>query len=112
MIPGKGQFDMACEVDLVAAQLSATLRAARHHTLLICDKNVVNVLAYARLVLPTTAGGSDAARVEGRADIGQLGVTVAATDVPEGPLAPRTDAVATPSGDPRRERLPLAMPRS
>jgi thymidylate kinase len=61
VIHGKGGFDLACEVDLFAAQLSATLRAARHHRLLICDKTVVNVLAYAQMVLATTPGGPDAA---------------------------------------------------
>jgi hypothetical protein len=61
VIYGKGSFDLACEVDLFAAHLSATLRAARHHRLLVCDKTVVNVLAYARLVLATTPGGPDAA---------------------------------------------------
>jgi hypothetical protein len=51
VIHGKGNFDLATEVDLFAAQISATLRAARHHRLLICDKTIVNVLAYARIVL-------------------------------------------------------------
>jgi AAA domain len=60
VIHGKGAFDLACEVDLFAAHLSTTLRAARHHTLLICDKTVVNVLAYARLVLAAPAGSHDA----------------------------------------------------
>lgn len=36
--------------------MSATLRAARHHNLLICDKTIVNVLAYAWLVVPIVAG--------------------------------------------------------
>jgi hypothetical protein len=52
VIHGKGRFDLATEVDLFAAQLSATLRAARHQRQLICDKTIVKVLAYARLVLP------------------------------------------------------------
>ncbi|MDG4797183.1 ATP-binding protein [Micromonospora sp. WMMD1082] len=64
VIHGKGGFDLACEVDLFAAQLSATLRAARHHALLICDKTVVNVLAYARMVLAPEPGGTDAAVLE------------------------------------------------
>lgn len=64
VIHGKGGFDLACEVDLFAAQVSATLRAARHPRLLICDKTVVNVLAYARLVLATVPGGPDAAVLE------------------------------------------------
>jgi predicted ATPase len=47
----KGAFDLETEVDLFAAQLSAQLRAARHHAMIICDKTIANVLAYARLVL-------------------------------------------------------------
>lgn len=46
-----GAFDLVTELDLYAAQLSAQLRAARHHALLITDKTVMNVPAYARLVL-------------------------------------------------------------
>jgi hypothetical protein len=61
VIHGKGTFDLATEVDLFAAQLSAQLRAARHHHLLICDKTIVNVLAYARLILPTVPGRREAA---------------------------------------------------
>jgi predicted ATPase len=48
---GSGDFDLVCEVDLFAAQLSAQLRAARHQRLLVCDKTVVNVLGYARQFL-------------------------------------------------------------
>ncbi len=55
-----GGFDLATEVDLFAAQLSTSLRAARHQHLLICDKTIVNVLAYARMVLPAPPGGHDA----------------------------------------------------
>jgi predicted ATPase len=61
VIHGKGSFDLATEIDLFAAQLTTQLRTARHHQLLICDKTVVNVLAYARLVLTTRPGGPDAA---------------------------------------------------
>jgi predicted ATPase len=64
VIHGKGEFDLTCELDLFAAQLSATLRAARHQRLLICDKTIVNVLAYARLVLATTPETADSAVVE------------------------------------------------
>jgi predicted ATPase len=49
----KGQFDLETEVDLFASHLSNQLRAARHHTMVISDKTIANVLAYARLVLPT-----------------------------------------------------------
>ena len=67
VIHGKGHFDLVTEVDLFAAQLSATLRAARHHHLLICDKTVVNVLAYARMVLGATPDTHDAAVLDAMA---------------------------------------------
>jgi predicted ATPase len=53
VVHGKGAFDLETEVDLFAAQLSAQLRAARQHTMVICDKTIANVLAYAWLVLET-----------------------------------------------------------
>jgi predicted ATPase len=53
VVHGKGAFDLETEVDLFAAQLSAQLRAARQHTMLVCDKTIANVLAYAWLVLET-----------------------------------------------------------
>lgn len=53
VVHGKGAFDLETEVDLFAAQLSAQLRAARQHTMIVCDKTIANVLAYARLVLQT-----------------------------------------------------------
>ena len=53
VVHGKGTFDLETEVDLFAAQLSAQLRAARQHTMIICDKTIANVLAYAWLVLET-----------------------------------------------------------
>lgn len=48
VIHGRGDFDLVAEVDLFGAQLSEQLRASRHLQLLICDKTVINVLAYAR----------------------------------------------------------------
>jgi hypothetical protein len=39
VIHGKGVYDLATEVDLYAAHLSATLRGARQYHLLICDKD-------------------------------------------------------------------------
>jgi hypothetical protein len=54
VLHGRGDFDLDAEVDLFGAQLSAQLRAARHHSLLLADKTLCNVLAYARLVLNTT----------------------------------------------------------
>ena len=50
---GKGAFDLETEVDLFAAQLSAQLRAVRQHTMIIADKTIANVMAYAWLVLQT-----------------------------------------------------------
>jgi predicted ATPase len=46
-----GPFDLTAELDLYAAQVAAQLRAARNYKLLITDKTVMNVTAYARLVL-------------------------------------------------------------
>jgi predicted ATPase len=51
---GPTGFDLVAELDLYAAQLTAQLRAARHHRMLITDKTIMNVTAYARLVLDTT----------------------------------------------------------
>jgi predicted ATPase len=63
VIHDRGTFDLVTEVDLFAAQLTSQLRASRHHALLICDKTVVNVLAYARLVLEAPPGSQTAAVV-------------------------------------------------
>jgi len=61
VVHGKGQFDLETEADLFAAQLSAQLRAARQHSMIIADKTIANVLAYARIVLPAPAGSRQAA---------------------------------------------------
>jgi hypothetical protein len=61
VVRDKGQFDVECEAGLFAAQLSAQLRAARQHTMIICDKTIANVLAYAWLVLPAPPGSREAA---------------------------------------------------
>lgn len=47
-----GTFDVVAEPDALGAQLTAQLRTARHHQLLICDKTLVNVVAYAQMLLP------------------------------------------------------------
>jgi hypothetical protein len=60
VIYGQGDFDLIAEVDLFGAQLSEQLRASRHLQLLICDKTVANVLAYARLVLDGSPGSHTA----------------------------------------------------
>lgn len=61
VLHGKGVFDLTAELDLFATQITATLRTARHHRLLITDKTPANVLALARLVLDT--GQADTAPV-------------------------------------------------
>jgi predicted ATPase len=100
VIHDRGTFDLATEVDLFAAQLTSQLRASRHHALLICDKTVVNVLAYARLVLDPPPGTREAA-------------VVAAMEVFCRAWAPVYDAVfycpdrfgAQQGGDPFRARV-------
>jgi hypothetical protein len=52
VVYGRGRFDVDTEADLFGAQLSAQLRAARQHTMIICNKTIANELAYAWLVLP------------------------------------------------------------
>jgi predicted ATPase len=64
VVHGQGTFDLETEVDLFGAQLSAQLRAARQHTMIIADKTVANVLAYAWLVLQTPPGSREAAVLE------------------------------------------------
>ena len=61
VVHGRGQFDLEAEADLFGAQLSAQLRAARQHTMIVCDKTIANVLAYARLVLTAPPGSREAA---------------------------------------------------
>lgn len=51
VVHGRGRFDVNTEADLFGAQLSAQLRAARQHTMIICNKTIANELAYAWLVL-------------------------------------------------------------
>jgi nicotinamide riboside kinase len=52
VLHGTGEFDVITELDTFARQLTSQLRAARHHSLLITDKTLLNVIAYARLLLP------------------------------------------------------------
>jgi predicted ATPase len=61
VVHGRGRSDLETEADLFGAQLSAQLRAARQHTMIICDKTIANVLAYAWLVLPARPGSREAA---------------------------------------------------
>ena len=61
VVHGRGQFDLETEADLFGAQLSGQLRAARQHTMIICDKTIANVLACARVVLTAPPGSREAA---------------------------------------------------
>lgn len=54
-------FDLAAEVDVFAAHLQYQLRTARNHQLLIADKTIINVLAYAWMLLGVEPGSIDAA---------------------------------------------------
>jgi hypothetical protein len=52
VLHGKGEFDLVAELDTFAQQFTDQLRAAGHYDLLITDKTPLNVVAYARLLLP------------------------------------------------------------
>ena len=58
---GKGDFDLVTQVDLFAAQLVGQIRHARGRRLLIADKTIANVLAYARIFVDHQSGGHDEA---------------------------------------------------
>jgi hypothetical protein len=60
VLHGARDFDLTAELDLYAAALSAQLRAARNYSLLITDKTVMNVTAYARLLLKSLSPGDAA----------------------------------------------------
>ena len=60
VLHGRGEFDLAAEVDVFAAELIDQLRAARNHQLLITDKTIVNVVAYARMLMAFEPGTIDA----------------------------------------------------
>lgn len=60
----RGTFDLAAEVDVFAGHLQAQLRTARNHQLLIADKAIINVLAYARMLFDIAPGSIDAAVLE------------------------------------------------
>jgi predicted ATPase len=61
VIHGHGAFDLIAEVDVFAAHLRYQLRTARNHQMLIADKTIINVLAYARMLLDIVPGSLDAA---------------------------------------------------
>jgi thymidylate kinase len=46
-----GDFDMALELDIFAAHITNSLRAARSHEVVLCDKTPTNVLAYCKMLL-------------------------------------------------------------
>lgn len=46
-----GDFDMALELDIFAAHITNSLRAARSHKVVLCDKTPTNVLAYCKMLL-------------------------------------------------------------
>lgn len=52
VVHGRGDIDVSAELQIFASQIAREQLLARYGGLLICDKTVVNVLAYARLVLP------------------------------------------------------------
>jgi predicted ATPase len=56
VLRGRGTFDIVAELDTFAAMLTSQLRAARHHSVLVADKTLVNVVAYARSLLPERDG--------------------------------------------------------
>jgi nicotinamide riboside kinase len=59
VVHNRGGFDLAAEVQVFAAHLDLQLRTARNHQLLIADKTIVNVLAYARLLLDPPPGSRE-----------------------------------------------------
>ncbi|MGH3937718.1 MAG: AAA family ATPase [Pseudonocardiaceae bacterium] len=61
VIHQRGTFDLAAEVDVFAAHLQYQLRTARNHRLLFADKTIINVLAYARILLDIASDSLDAA---------------------------------------------------
>jgi hypothetical protein len=60
VIHQRGTFDLAAEVDVFAAHLLLHLRTARNHQLLVADKTIINVLAYARILLDVAPDSIDA----------------------------------------------------
>lgn len=55
-----GDFDMALELDIFAAHIMNSLRAARSHEVVLCDKTPTNVLAYCKMLLRVEPGTWDA----------------------------------------------------
>jgi predicted ATPase len=52
-------FDLICEVDLFAAQITNQIRASRNHMLLVADKTIANVLAYCQHIFKESPTAED-----------------------------------------------------
>ncbi|MGQ0777632.1 MAG: hypothetical protein ACT4NY_25030 [Pseudonocardiales bacterium] len=73
VIHQRGTFDLAAEVDVFATHLQYQLRTARNHQLLIADKTIINVLAYARMLLDIAPDSIDAAVLDAMETDGSAG---------------------------------------
>lgn len=54
-----GEIDIATELHLFGSQLAGEQALARHHDLVLCDKSLLSVNAYSRLLLDGGLNGSD-----------------------------------------------------
>jgi predicted ATPase len=63
VIHNAGDFDMLLELDIFAAHITNTLRAARSHDVVLADKTPTNVLAYCKMLIHTEPGTWDAEMV-------------------------------------------------
>jgi predicted ATPase len=63
VIHNAGDFDMPLELDIFAAHITNTLRAARSHDVVLADKTPTNVLAYCKMLIHTEPGTWDAEMV-------------------------------------------------
>ena len=61
VIGGKDEFDVAAELHLFASQVAQEQLLSRHHDVVVCDKTLANVLAYAEMFLDQS--DDDAGRV-------------------------------------------------
>lgn len=51
VVHGKGSMDISAELHIFATQIAREQLLARYHRVLVCDKSVVNVVAYANLLM-------------------------------------------------------------
>lgn len=63
----RGQIDLSLELHILASQLAGEQELARHHQLVLCDKSVLSVIAYARLFLTEGLDGSGRSLLESMA---------------------------------------------